>query len=41
MSESELAFKADNISKVYRIGAKDIAKDSLGSVLIRFSKKSY
>ena len=38
MSNNKFAFKADNVSKIYRIGAKDIARDSLGSVLIDIAK---
>lgn len=38
MSNSEFAFKADNVSKVYRIGAKQIAKDSLSSMLIDLAR---
>lgn len=34
----EFAFIAENISKVYRIGAKDMVKDNLGSMAIDFVK---
>ena len=36
MSDTSLAFRAENISKLYRIGAKDGLRDSLSEVLFDF-----
>ena len=31
MDNKDLAFQVDNVSKIYRLGAENIAKDSLGN----------
>ncbi|MBT8113687.1 MAG: ATP-binding cassette domain-containing protein, partial [Gammaproteobacteria bacterium] len=36
--DKNIAFKAEGLSKIYRLGVKDIAKDSLGSVFIDMLK---
>ena len=38
MNNNQLAFKAEGISKIYRIGLKDIVKDSLASAVIDIIK---
>ena len=32
--DKDIAFKADGLSKIYRLGVKDAAKDSIGSVML-------
>jgi lipopolysaccharide transport system ATP-binding protein len=34
MSYKEIAFRVENVSKVYRLGIRDITRDSLGAVLL-------
>jgi lipopolysaccharide transport system ATP-binding protein len=36
MSYNDIAFSVENISKVYRLGMKDAARDSLGAVMLDF-----
>ncbi len=38
MDTKEFAFRAKNISKIYRLGAKNIAKDSLGAILFDLAR---
>jgi lipopolysaccharide transport system ATP-binding protein len=38
MDNKDLAFQVSNVSKIYRLGAADIAKENLGSVLVDLIK---